>query len=859
MTVFRCKMCGGNLQVVEGTSYCTCDSCGTMQTIPKVQDEGLKNLFNRANALRMKAEFDRATELYEKILQKNDKEAEAYWGLILCKYGIEYVEDPATFKQVPTCHRASYDAVVSDEDYKNALRYADDQQKKIYEKEAAEIDEIQKGILALAQKESPYDVFICYKETDEDGKRTQDSVLANDIYHQLTNEGLKVFYAAITLEDKLGKEYEPYIFSALHSAKVMLVLGTKPEYFSAVWVRNEWSRFLKIMKKDHSRLLIPCYRDMDPYELPDEFAHLQAQDMSKIGFITDLIRGIKKVIAPEPKEQPGAGTPVVQQNTINPVGNAEALYERGMMALEDYNWEKAVDFFEKALNQNARYAQAYIGEFLAQYHHPSYAVFIRKNIGEVGDTGKTTLQAGEADEQHIQEMVEKNVVRGYLNERTIQEEYKGFSFAYGSVLTSRKAQKENKLKRINSNILWSRAEQYADPELKKQLRDDLDKIERNADELIVLAEKEDAEEIARVQREYKKFLEEADLRVEKLHTEALEKIEKEYQQTVSLVEKAESFWEYTTARNMAYNLDGYKDCLELVKKCDEGLAKINEEEMEKEKLRAQKKKRKRIKTAIEILIAAIAAAILWVIFVNPKLEQRKQEKARQDRAMVSEELKKIKETGLSEGSTVEFGTYKQAEYAEDDESIEWTVLSKEGDKVLLLSNKVLAKAPYNDRYNRDGDKLVTWENCSLRKWLNKDFYKRAFTEAERSCIVESTLETEIYEEGASEIDLRTHIDRRIETEDKVFLLSALEAEEYFDSDEELLRMPTEAADIYTWDNEYVQWWLRTKGRMGNSYTMYVRKEAEDGEMIDQRGESETSTYDTGVCPAIWLDLSALEE
>lgn len=164
--------------------------------------------------------------------------------MILCKYGIEYVEDPATFKQVPTCHRASYDAVVSDEDYKNALRYADDQQRKIYEKEAADIDEIQKGILALAQKESPYDVFICYKETDEDGKRTQDSVLANDIYHQLTGEGLKVFYAAITLEDKLGKEYEPYIFSALHTAKVMLVFGTKLEYLSAVWVRNEWSRFL---------------------------------------------------------------------------------------------------------------------------------------------------------------------------------------------------------------------------------------------------------------------------------------------------------------------------------------------------------------------------------------------------------------------------------------------------------------------------------------------------------------------------------------------------------------------------------------------------------------------------------------
>ena len=81
----------------------------------------------------------------------------------------------------------------------------------------------------------------------------------------------------------------------------MLVVGTKPEYFNAVWVKNEWSRYLKLLKKDRKKLLIPCYRDMDPYTLPDEFAHLQSQDMSRIGFIQDLIRGIKKVIPTAPK------------------------------------------------------------------------------------------------------------------------------------------------------------------------------------------------------------------------------------------------------------------------------------------------------------------------------------------------------------------------------------------------------------------------------------------------------------------------------------------------------------------------------------------------------------------------------
>lgn len=94
MAVFKCKMCGGDLNVIEGKSSCTCEFCGTEQSIPTANDENLQRLFNRANILRMKAEFDKAAELYEKIIQSSETEAEAYWGLILCKYGIEYVEDP---------------------------------------------------------------------------------------------------------------------------------------------------------------------------------------------------------------------------------------------------------------------------------------------------------------------------------------------------------------------------------------------------------------------------------------------------------------------------------------------------------------------------------------------------------------------------------------------------------------------------------------------------------------------------------------------------------------------------------------------------------------------------------------------
>ncbi len=379
MSIFKCKMCGGALEVSEGMTVCECEFCGTTQTIPKTRDDVAANLFNRANNLRSKCEFDKAQEIYEKIVNSDPNEAEAYWGIVLCKYGIEYVEDPSTFKKVPTCHRTQLESVQSDVDYQSALEHADSIQRDIYEKEAAEIDRLQKDILAIVRNEKPFDVFICYKETDDSGKRTQDSVIANDIYHQLTQEGFKVFYAAITLEDKLGQEYEPYIFAALNSAKVMLTIGTKPEYFNAVWVKNEWSRFLKIAQSDRSKLLIPCFKDMDAYDLPEEFSHLQAQDMGKIGFINDIIRGIKKILAkPEEKTEK---TVVVSSSSS---ANVENLLKRGMLCLEDEKWDEANKFFEQVLNENAEEIRAYIGELLAAYKVSSEdgMNYVREDIKE---------------------------------------------------------------------------------------------------------------------------------------------------------------------------------------------------------------------------------------------------------------------------------------------------------------------------------------------------------------------------------------------------------------------------------------------------------------------------------------------
>ena len=294
MSVFKCKMCGGTIEFEQGASIGICDSCGTKQTLPKLDDDRRANLYDRANHFRRNNEFDKAMGIYETILNEDPSDAEAYWSLVLCRYGIEYVEDPATHRRVPTVNRAQYTSVLADEDYRSAIANADALQKTIYEEEARAIDEIQKGILEISQKEEPFDVFICYKETDENGNRTKDSVLAQEVYDALTKENLKVFFSRITLEDKLGQQYEPFIFSALNSAKAMIIVGTSAGNINSPWVKNEWSRFLNIVKNDHSKVLIPCYKDMNPYDMPDELSLLQSQDMSKLGFIQDLIRGVKK-------------------------------------------------------------------------------------------------------------------------------------------------------------------------------------------------------------------------------------------------------------------------------------------------------------------------------------------------------------------------------------------------------------------------------------------------------------------------------------------------------------------------------------------------------------------------------------
>lgn len=525
MAIIKCKMCGGDIEISADKTFGTCEYCGSTMTLPKVDDEQRAAAFNRGNHFRRSGEFDKALAVYERIVAEDDNDAEAHWCCALCRFGIEYVEDPATYEWLPTCHRASFDSFLEDVDYLAAVEHSDGITRRQYQKDAAKIAEVQRGILATSQNEQPFDVFICYKETDEDGQRTRDSLMAQEVYYELTEQGYRVFFARITLEDKAGAEYEPYIFAALNSAKVMVVIGTKPEHFNAVWVKNEWSRFLSMMKKDRSKLLLPCYRDMDPYDLPEALSVLQSYDMSKIGFIQDLTRGVKKVVdAGKPQET--AKEAVKETVVVHNEGgsNVQALLKRGSMALEDGDWKKADEFFEQVLNQDAECGAAYLGKFLASKKSKNAQDFVQSYLSTAEASAPTEKNAEvPEDKAFIDACIQKYQVVDYYWDYQIRgalhfdRRYCVGRAAYFGELQERTKQL------LDADRNFARAEKFASgvekarcDELRSMLENSLHQQQENA-------ERETEVEKQRVIDAYQAFLKGTEAKLAAKHEEALAK------------------------------------------------------------------------------------------------------------------------------------------------------------------------------------------------------------------------------------------------------------------------------------------------------------------------------------------------
>lgn len=652
MAIIKCKMCGGDLNLVEGASTAECEFCGSIQTIPKVDDEKKLTLFARANRLRAACEFDKAAGIYESIVADFPEEAEAYWGLVLCKYGIEYVDDPATGKKIPTCHRSSYDSVMDDSNFEQAVENADLVAQRVYREEAKQIEKIRKGILEVSSKEQPYDIFICYKETAPNGDRTLDSVLAQDLYSALTDKGYRVFFSRITLRDKLGEAYEPYIFAALNSAKVMLAVGTCYEYYNAVWVKNEWSRYLKICEADKSKHLIPCYKNLDPEDMPKEFNHLQGADLGKMGAVQDILFNMEKYI-PLKKQT----TTVIQEKVAvgGTAGNKIAsLLDRGNMALEDGDWAKADSFFEDVLNNDSKNAQAYLGKTLATEKCRTIDAFVRKRKAACS-AAKTQTYTLTPKESHIKAAAEEYFVPGYLEKAQIRKMYE-FDLSYSTQVPFRKQQYKDEEGYWANHKLLSKAEKFAAGAVADNLQTEKKALFSHLSDLVKKAEAEETVAREKVLQGYNAHIAHTDEEVAQLREKSLQRREKDYQKWLQEAkQQSDAGNSDTVLRQLRLAAEffeaqkEYKDSAALAQHCRKRIEDIKAEnariaaeryaaeqaEAERLRLEAEKaaevkrladekaaaEKKKKIRTTVSIIsaiaVVCIVAAVIMVTVVIP--------------------------------------------------------------------------------------------------------------------------------------------------------------------------------------------------------------------------------------------------
>lgn len=188
----------------------------------------------------------------------------------------------------------------------------------------------------------------------------------------------------------------------------------------------------------------------------------------------------------------------------------------------------------------------------------------------------------------------------------------------------------------------------------------------------------------------------------------------------------------------------------------------------------------------------------------------------------------IKETmaDASVGDAVVFGTYEQnGNTADGAEKIEWIVLEKQDDKLLLISRKCLDTKPINETRS-----AVEWNQSTLFAWLNGEFAQNAFSETELASLIEA--------DGA-----------------KVTVPSAEEAKKYYEYDSWRTAEATEQAikNGARVQNGKTWWWLLDKGEIAssNSYVYFNGTIRTDGLSVDYQS--------VAVRPMMWVSSSAETE
>lgn len=630
----KCKMCGSNLDIGDSITVCKCEKCGTSQTVPDIEDDKELKLFERAGRLRFNCDFDKAAGIYNTITDSYTEEAEGYWGLILCKYGIEYA-DNASGKKVPVCHRISYDSVMDDEDFELVMENSDSESRAIFREEAKIIEENRKKYIQIAESEQPYDIYISYRAKDDNGDKTAVSEIAGHLYNKLTSARYRVFLSEAALKGKKQSDCEPYIYSALNSANVMLALGTSYDDYNNVWVKNEWNRYLEIAEKNKNKCLIPCYKDVDEYDIPKEFAGLKVCQLGNDDTFNNIMAEIANVVkpesvnqpAPEPeKAEPAEEIELEEIEIIEPV-NINKLLDEGFSAISDKNWKKANKLFFQVLDEEPDNSKAYWGQLLVQQECTN-AREMADNLylQVIGNTSDNTYELEIRDRR--QEIKDKYPVANLFSE----EEYANlfdvhFNYQSGVENTKSAIAANNEHYILSDNELFKRAKQNADAEVAAGIEEFVANVNRHLDEILKNVTEQEQQEIEAARQQetaYFSKLEDAFKKADDMANANLSNSEAEYQ-------KDHDSWEYERDNLEEARQQWVKDVEEKQKEHDEWLAvngaaieewnaKKKEYNDNKQKLEYELKRLQEDKGFIEGFMAGAKAAKKDKEIMNVRIE-----------------------------------------------------------------------------------------------------------------------------------------------------------------------------------------------------------------------------------------------
>ena len=311
---FGCKKCTSP-HVREENRKLICISCGfiTERDVESTEERDARILYlSRFDAaerlLNMSPpRFDDAEDHYTEFIRQYPTNSDGYWGRVRAKYGIKY-EDDISGKKIPSCYKSSYDDFREDEDFIKALQLAESNRlRETYQREAESIAGVCKEWREEASRYH-YDIFISFKATDDvNAEETRDSREMLMLYTYLQERGYRVFFSPMSMKMYTGKHYDAYIFNALQTSRAMIVYGSKAEYFSATWVKNEWTRYLRLQArgaKPEGSCIVAC-DGVDPYALPRELRCIQAINASKDNrsFYIDVNNTLDRIFKQEKKEE----------------------------------------------------------------------------------------------------------------------------------------------------------------------------------------------------------------------------------------------------------------------------------------------------------------------------------------------------------------------------------------------------------------------------------------------------------------------------------------------------------------------------------------------------------------------------